>query len=192
MASVRSSALPTPEEVDDAIVDAARTASIHVSSEEGRRQVDMADDELLARDPDLAMACLHLGRLLETTACHICNGDRTKGNQFLNALAAGMEATWPRDTFGAINGRRIRSELMSVLGAAGANALLRLMVRDGRLFPGLAPKLDPNDYVNSEASQLTPNEEVAQWFAGVPAEEIDTSRRMLRGGGDVGRAPSDH
>ena len=36
------------------------------------------------------------------------------------------------------------------------------------------------------------NEEVEQWFSGVPAEEIDTSRRMLRGGADVGRAPRDH
>ena len=103
-----------------------------------------------------------------------------------------MEATWPKDTFGGINGRRMRCELMSVLGAKGANALLRLIVRDGRLYPGLAPQTNPDDYVNSEASQLTPNEEVEQWFSGVPAEEIDTSRRMLRGGGDVGRAPSEH
>ena len=192
MSNMRSSALPTPEEVDRAIDDAAAAYVTMSSSVEGRRKVDREDDDLLAEDPNLAMACLHSGRMLETAATHICKGDRNKGNQFLNAIAAGMEATWPKDTFGGINGRRMRCELMSVLGAKGANALLRLIVRDGRLYPGLAPQTNPDDYVNSEASQLTPNEEVEQWFSGVPAEEIDTSRRMLRGGGDVGRAPSDH
>ena len=62
---------------------------------------------------------------------------------------------------------------MAVVGDQPANALLRQLSRDGRLYPGLAQPWKGEDYVNSEdkgsdgSSAHTPPEEVERWFAGV-------------------------
>ena len=86
--------------------------------------------------------------------------------------AASAEERWPADSFARLSARKIRRELVAVVGAAGANVLLRVVSRDGRLYPGLAAPTDPNDYVNSEKEGVTSPDEVALWFAGVPADEI--------------------
>ena len=49
----------------------------------------------------------------------------------------------------------------------------RVISRDGRLFPGLAAPTSKDGYVKGDGGGgVTPPEEVSQWFAGVPADEI--------------------
>ena len=111
--------------------------------------------------------------MLETAAPRLFGGDTRKGNQFLLALAHGADHAWPRGTNPArTHAGQLRSELIAVVGAQVANALFRCVSRDGRLYPGLAPPTDVHDHVDSEKNQLTPATQVADWFSGVPAEEI--------------------
>ena len=168
MRAMRESSLPTAAQLEGATQDAYATYLSMQASDEGRRRVEEADDEMLRSDPTLAWNILHLERMTES-ACHkVVGDDRVKGNQFLTALAAGAEATWPPDGAASVHGRKIRGELVAVLGAAGANALLRVAVRDGRLYPGLAAPTSQDDWVNGDGGGgVTPPAEVERWFAGV-------------------------
>ena len=155
------------------MLDAAATYEAMSTGLDAKRRVEAADDAMLAADPALAWNVLHLARMVETAARSVVGGDATKGNQFLAALAAGAEKHWPADTPASFHGRKLRGEIMAVLGAPGANLLLRVISRDGRLFPGLAAPTSKDGYVNGDGGGgVTPPEEVSQWFAGVPADEI--------------------
>jgi hypothetical protein len=66
------------------------------ASAEAEARVYAADDELLGADVEYGFRCLHVARMIETAATHVCDGDRTKGNQFLRMIALGGEATWSR------------------------------------------------------------------------------------------------
>ena len=91
------------------------------------------------------------------------------GNLFLAAIAAGAESTWADGDPAKVRAYRLRQELMSFLGGAQtANALLRSISRDGRLHPGLAPKVSGR-IVNSEKNQMTPRQEADQLFADAAA-----------------------
>ena len=83
---------------------------------------------------------------------------------FLKAIAHGADSTWPPGSDARARARRIREELMALLGGAATNALLRMVSRDGRLSPGLAPAVE-GETVNSEKGAMTPAEEVHRWFA---------------------------
>ena len=62
--------------------------------------------------------------------------------EYLNALAEGADAYFPPGSAAASTAAKIRQELGAALGgAAQVDALLRSMTRDGRLHPGLAPKV---------------------------------------------------
>ena len=56
------------------------------------------------------------------------------------------------------------TQVITILGADRSNALLRLMTRDGRLHPGLAPVVS-GPVVNSEAGHHTPPDELKRMHA---------------------------
>jgi hypothetical protein len=97
-------------------------------------------------------------------------GNRELAYKFLAALACGSDARWPEADVTTMKARRLRQELMAVLDAAGrrgtTNTLLRMISRDGRLWPGLSAEVKGDDYVNSEKGALTPLTEVEAWFNG--------------------------
>ena len=109
------------------------------------------------------------------TGHKLMGGDEALGNRFLAALAAGAESGWPVHQEAATKATRLRRELMSVLGARCTNALLRAISRDGRLYPGLAPKVE-GPIINSEKSQYTPREEAERLFAAAAAAAATTAR----------------
>ena len=109
------------------------------------------------------MAALHAGRMVEGGAPKLMGGDEQLGARFLGALAAGAESGWPGND-AAAKARRLRSELMAILGTPRANALLRCISRDGRLHPGLAPAVE-GPIVNSEKEQYTPRDEAERLWA---------------------------
>lgn len=169
---MRQNPLPQKAEVEAATRDAAATQRAASASAEGHKRVEESDDALLMGDPTLAMASLHLGRMVEKAAEKLFGDDTPKGMAFLTALAQGADASWPADSYARLKGAGIRAELIAVLGVPFASALLRGLTRDGRLYPGLALPIDPANYVNSEKGKNTPPEQVARWFAGEPAEAI--------------------
>ena len=165
LSQLRDAPLPTAAAVAAAAADAASTAARAARSAAEQTAVEVADEALLEAEPPLAFSCLHAGRIIESAATKVMDGDTARGNYFLAALAAGADATWPPASAAASNARRIRSELIALLGSvAAANALLRLVSRDGRLSPGLAPPV-AGDVVNSEKGGTTPAAEVESWFA---------------------------
>lgn len=166
MQNLRTAPAPSAEEVAVASAEAAATAEAMGRHESERERVEAADDALLEADADLAFSCLHAGRIIESAAVRLLGDDKSKGYLFLSAIAAGADARWPPNATAAIsNARRIRSELIGLLGSSvAANALLRMIARDGRLSPGLAPPIE-GDVVNTEKGVMTPDEEVTRWFA---------------------------
>ena len=166
MQNLRTAPAPSAEEVAVASAEAAATAEAMGRHESERERVEAADDALLEADADLAFSCLHAGRIIESAAVRLLGDDKSKGYLFLSAIAAGADARWPPNATAAIsNARRIRSELIGLLGSSvAANALLRMIARDGRLSPGLAPPIE-GDIVNTEKGVMTPDEEVTRWFA---------------------------
>lgn len=94
---------------------------------------------------------LHAARMVEAAAAKVCGGDARRGGAFLTSIAAGEDAAWPVEDAARAWAAKIRSELTGWLGSARhAVALLRMMTRDGRLFPG--PQRDPNRAVSHECS----------------------------------------
>lgn len=89
-------------------------------------------------DPTVGLSCMQMGRHLESEATQ-CVGQEDYG-RFLSAMALGADSRWP-DSPVRERAQQIRSHLLTVLGARRAGALLRAMTRDGRLHPGLAPRL---------------------------------------------------
>lgn len=175
MQRMRKAPLPEPHEVMQAAVDASKVAQSMRTGDAERdaataESVNAADDAIIASDPRLAYDCLHASRMIESAAQNVMGDNKELGNKFLVALAAGADAHWPEQDGAAIKARRLRQELMAVLDADGhrgaTNALLRMVSRDGRLWPGLAPEVAGDDYINSEKGALTPLSEVAAWFSG--------------------------
>jgi hypothetical protein len=89
--------------------------------------------------------------------------DSQLGGRFISALAAGAESSWPASE-AASKAKRLRTELMGLLGDEVANALLRSVTRDGRLHPGLAAPV-VGRVLNSEKQQYTPEAEAEAAFA---------------------------
>ena len=166
MRALREAPLPTADEVDVAARAALATTEEASASAAARDRLEREDEALLAADDQLAFHCLQLGRMIEGAAVKVMGDDRPRGYLFLAALAAGADARWPPSASVArAHARKIRAECMAVLGGArAANALLRMISRDGRLSPGLAPPVE-GDVVNSEKGGVTPAEEVERWFA---------------------------
>jgi hypothetical protein len=178
MEQLRAAPLPTAERVDGAADAARATTTRMTTSEAALKAGEVADEEMLRADPQLAVKVLHTGRMAETAAATLMGGDRERGNHFLAALAAGAESAWRespsadvRASNACISARRIRGELMAVLGgASAANALIRMMSRHGRLYPGLAPAFIESEVVNSEKGGLTPKKELEKsWFTQAPS-----------------------
>ena len=125
------------------------------------------DDDALAAlvgdEPRAAIRCMHAARMVESGAVTVCGGWQL-GGRFLNAVAEGADSEWaPLDSVAARGfASRVRDELTTLLGdPAAAMLLLRMITRDGRLHPGLAPP-PPEVYVASERGDITPAEEVAR------------------------------
>ena len=66
---------------------------------------------------------------------------------------------------------KLRLEPLGELGAQTACALLRAVVRGGRLHPGLAPEIR-GPTVNTEKGERTPLHEVRELLAGVLGKRL--------------------
>jgi hypothetical protein len=87
-----------------------------------------------------AVSWLHASRMVESAAKSMF-GDR--GGAFITAMGAGQDAGWPVGSHARNVADRMRAELSGVLGGGGAvRTMLRLMTRDGRLYPGMAPPVE--------------------------------------------------
>jgi hypothetical protein len=65
------------------------------------------------------------------------------GGAFITAMGAGEDVGWPTGSRARNVADRMRAELSGVLGGGAAvRTLLRLMTRDGRLHPGMAPPVE--------------------------------------------------
>lgn len=184
MAQMRTAPLPADDAVAAAAAAAHATAREMERGEQARLRVEAADERWLASDAEVAMNCLHLSRMIETACTHVMRDERARGNHFMSALAVGAEVTWPADQSAASQARRLRREVMSMFGADGANALLRMATRHGRLHPGLAPA--HGHLIDSEKGGCTPSDEVERWFRGedvqetyARADEADAHSRLL-------------
>ena len=168
---MRTMPLPEMADVAAAALDAARTARSMNTGDEMKdataaEAVQREDEATVGASTSLAFDCLHASRMIESAASKLMADNRDMGNKFLLAIAHGADANWPENDGATQKARRLRQELMAVLGGGRiVNALLRLVSRDGRLYPGLAPKTG-DDYVNSEKGVQTPLSEVERWFAG--------------------------
>ena len=113
-----------------------------------------------------AVAWLHASRMVESAAKSIF-GERS--GAFITAMGVSEDASWPHESKARSVAERLRAELTGVLGGVGAvHTLLRLMTRDGRLFPGLAPAVD-GPVVSAEPRRgtlrCTPPEQVQHFRA---------------------------
>jgi hypothetical protein len=139
---------------------AAAAAAAAGGSARARHERAQADDALLAEmgEADGQFWC-HLAVIVEGIAVDHFGGE--KAGSFLTDLAVGADAAggaWPAASPLREAAQTIRSQLHAVLGADRANVLLRLLTRDGRLHPGLAPPVS-GPVVDAEAGQHTSREE---------------------------------
>jgi hypothetical protein len=195
---------------------------------------ELADDELIGASEELAVRCLLAARHYEGASNALLGEERS--SRFLNAIAAGSDACWGSAGFRAVFGRagsrlarRIRAELISLLGAAhwaddgtrvaaaaasaavprpevrGTGdrtgragsapenerhrlgvlrccALLRLMTRHGRLYPGLAAGLEGERYISSEKGEITPYEDYEKLLLAPPQATGQTADDRVHGG----------
>ncbi|KAL1496580.1 hypothetical protein AB1Y20_014185 [Prymnesium parvum] len=153
---------------------AAAAAARRAAGAAARRQDD-ADDAMVRGEEGGGVQFLMAARWVESeTAQRVGAG---AAGRFLTALAAGEDAAAydgahreASDAIGPLGSAThnaavsIRLELLLQFGEERANALLRLLTRDGRLYPGLAPKVE-GPIVNSEASEMTPPEELARMMS---------------------------
>lgn len=108
--------------------------------------------------------CVHAARMAESAATVVC-GSAEAGGRLLNAVARGADHGWPPSSRARAFAARLREELQVAIGEpSSVDALLHLIVRDGRLHPGLAPPVE-GTIVSSEAGDLTPPDELARLFA---------------------------
>ena len=169
---MRDAPLPDAAEVKASAKAAHDTASGFFTGNEPqdafmRDKIAEEDEKLLAQSTGLAFDCLHASRMLEAAGVKSMGDDRQLGYQFLQAIAYGSDAAWLETQAPTMKAFKLRQELIAVLGSGKVvNALFRLMTRDGRLYPGLAPETDPNQSINSEKGALTPKAEVDKWFNG--------------------------
>ena len=96
---------------------------------------------------------------MEGCACELLGAPAS--GEFLTQLARGADVGWAADSAARRQADWTRAELIALLGSAeAAHELLRAMTRDGRLYPGLAPRVPAGArVVNSELGQLSPPEE---------------------------------
>ena len=136
-----------------------------------RQKRDLEDDALLQvwadESQSEALVWTHLAVMIEGSMTDHLGA--AEAGAFLNDLAAGVDATdgkkWPAGSLHREAASSLRGQLISILGGAErANALLRLMTRHCRLFPGLAPTVS-GPIVNSEAGEHTSREEVKRMRA---------------------------
>jgi hypothetical protein len=111
--------------------------------------------------PDFGLLCMQLGRHVESeTAKNMFGGDYGEAGRFLHALSEGQDTRWPAESPAQRQAYGVRHHLLQCLGEAErANALLRVLVRDGRLHPGLAPKLR-GPVVGTDEVAFTPDDEL--------------------------------
>ena len=152
---------PSPEAVDAAAA-AARDA-FGRSADGEKESVAAMDDALMASSEGQGLLCMQLGRHVEREARNAVSGDATQPAIFLSALAAGAELRWAAESPGRLMAAQVRSHLISLLGAETANALLRGLARDGRLHPGLAPKLS-GEVVGTHDHAFTSGRELQRWL----------------------------
>ena len=165
----RSLPPPTLEDVINSSMASLAVATHTAASKKRKQQQDVRDDELLASGGrDLSVAggssasidedrewfanwddsgrrCVFKARELETECREHFGGDAAKACQFLSKLAEGADAPkggeWPVNSAEHLFATQLRFKLVATLGLEQGNALLRAMARDGRLHPGLAPKV---------------------------------------------------
>ena len=100
--------------------------------------------------------------------------------------AVNADARWPADSPGGHLAAAVRSELLTVLGAPAAAAVLRGLARDGRLYPGLSPRLDATQIVGTETGPaFTSKQELVRCVkqGGGTREENEKRRVTLVGAG---------
>ena len=126
---------------------------------------EAADDELLpvtGEDgvSDDGLLSMQMARHVERESARIHPTKNDMSGAFLTAIAAGADAVaWPAEAEATRFAAQLREHMVNLLGAPRANALLRAMTRDGRLHPGLAPKLK-GKVTGTEEQQLTPTEDL--------------------------------
>lgn len=140
--------------------------------------VDAADDALMAADADDGLLGMQMARHAEAEAINMA-GDAAKAGGFLSAVAYGIDTRWPRDSAGVHAATQVRQHLITVLGAKRAAAVLRGMARDGRLHPGLAPKLG-DVVVGTEEHHFSDRDAVRKWVRdGAAAGEVEKRKAAL-------------
>jgi len=168
-------AMPSGEAVAACAADAAATHRARSKAAEAVRSARAAGSGLdaaeLEVEGDGGLLSLLLAMRIEVVAAAHFKG-LEKGGPLIAALAAGGDAgvgagdAWPLDTPDAIAlATGIRRQALALLRCPKkVNALLRSMSHDGRLFPGLAPKVH-GPTVNSEKGGVTPQEDVRKLMA---------------------------
>ena len=111
------------------------------------------------RQSDGGLLCMQLSRYVEGEVHSMLGDDAQAAGRFLTALAIGADTTWQVGSPARERANAIRSHMITIVGAARANALLRTMARHGRLYPGLAPELR-GPTVGTDDFQTTPMHEV--------------------------------
>ena len=114
--------------------------------------------------------------------------DVLEGGCFLNALATGLDATWPIESELYAFARKLRSELSDVVGNdEAADALMRACTQHGRLYPGLARPVQ-GSVVSSERGDVTPIDDVNDYLGRSLSEfllDVRSRRDVHRGRGKL-------
>uniref|UniRef100_A0A7S0J9D4 JmjC domain-containing protein n=1 Tax=Calcidiscus leptoporus TaxID=127549 RepID=A0A7S0J9D4_9EUKA len=176
--SLASGQLEATRQSDSACTNESKLngSDVHVESDLDFACVRLPDDY------GEALTWLHTSRMVELVARKLCGDDWAQGGRFLNAMARGDDTNWPVASAIKQTAKRLRSEMaMALGGAANVGKLLRLLSRDGRLYPGLAPKIE-GPWVGSEPGadyQVTPPEELEQMLLEASHEATPGEGRLI-------------
>lgn len=110
--------------------------------------------QAMLEDHSLALRCVHVARMVEAAAYAVCGTEMA--GRFLGAMADEAEERWPAESYARVFAVKLRQEIEEVIrdSLVTARALLRLMTRDGRLHPGLAPLL-AGEFVSGERGDIS-------------------------------------
>mmetsp|Transcript_61365 Transcript_61365/g.102136 ORF Transcript_61365/g.102136 Transcript_61365/m.102136 type:complete len:466 (-) Transcript_61365:114-1511(-) len=103
------------------------------------------EESVFGDDNGAALRFLQASRWLERLATQWFGG--VHAGKFIHAIATRADAAWPSDSQAYRNAQRFRKELGRLASwldgsVCTVEVLLRLMIRDGRLFPGLARTIE--------------------------------------------------
>lgn len=147
------------------------SAAVALRDDGGGGSVAAADDALLEEGEDAGLLAMLAFRHVENELGNSLFPDRQQVAKFLQALAVGADAQWPADTAASHHASQVRAHLILLLGAPKAAAVLRGLVRDGRLYPGLAPKLG-DGVVGTEKHAFSSREQIRAWVRKEGDQEV--------------------